>query len=100
MNALRLILALLVATMLVVFGAQNTQSVSFHFLGGDTPSIPVVLALAIALALGALLAWLSSLPSRYRGRRERRDLQRRLQDQERLAGPAPGASESSEPPAT
>jgi len=87
MNALRLILGLLIATMLVVFGAQNTQSVSFHFLGWDTPSIPVVLAVAIAVALGALLAWTVSLPGRYRGRRDRRALQHQLQAQERTTPP-------------
>lgn len=87
MNAFRLILGLLIATMLVVFGAQNTQSVSFHFLGWDTSSIPVVLALAIALALGVLVGWLVSIPGRFRGRRERRTLQHQVEAQDRAAAP-------------
>jgi uncharacterized integral membrane protein len=86
-NALRLALGILIAATLVVFGAQNTQSISFHFMGWDTTSIPVVLALAIALALGVLLAWIVSIPGRFRGRRERRTLQHQVDAHEQPTPP-------------
>ncbi len=65
MNVFRLIIGVLAATALVVFGVQNTQSVSFHFLVWDTPSVPVLLALAIAVLLGALVSWIVSIPGRF-----------------------------------
>jgi len=83
MNIVRLILALVVAALLVVFGAQNTQSVSFRFVTWETTAIPVVLALAIALLLGALLAWMVSVPGRFRGMRSNRRLRHQVEDQER-----------------
>lgn len=82
MNIFRLSLGLLVATILVVVGAQNTQSVAFHFLFWETRSMPVVLALALAVFLGALLAWIVSIPGRYRGMRSHRDLQHRAEHAE------------------
>jgi uncharacterized membrane protein YciS (DUF1049 family) len=62
MNVLKLVVGLGFASALVVFGAQNTQSVSFHFLVWDTASVPVVLALAIAVLVGVLLSWIVSVP--------------------------------------
>lgn len=82
MNILSLLLALLIAAVLVVFGAQNTQSVSFQFLAWKTPAVPVVLALAIALGVGALLAWVASVPGRFRGMRSNRSLRHRVEAQE------------------
>jgi uncharacterized integral membrane protein len=84
MNIVRLLLALLVAALLVVLGAQNTQSVSFHFVAWETPAIPVVLALAVALLLGVILAWVVSVPGRFRGMRSNRRLRHQIEDQERL----------------
>ncbi len=94
MNTFKLIVALLVAAALVVFGAQNTDSVGFHFLVWDTPSVPAVLALAVAVLLGVLLGWLASAPGRFRARRRRRDLERQLGTRAREATP----QESVEPP--
>ncbi|MEX2228125.1 MAG: LapA family protein [Dehalococcoidia bacterium] len=94
MNVLKLILGLLLASVLVVFGAQNTQSVSFHFLGWDTPSAPVVLALAIAVLLGVILTWMVSVPGRFRGRRERRALKHQVKVQDRTPEPSVDAAES------
>lgn len=88
MNIISLMLALVIAAALVVFGAQNTQSVRFHFLTWETPAIPVVLALAIALLLGALLAYLVSVPGRFRGMRSRRRLRRQVEEQEERRDPA------------
>lgn len=83
MNVLKLILGLLLAAALVVFGAQNTQSVSFHFIAWETPAVPVVLALAIAVLLGVLLSWIVSVPGRFRGMRQRRSLQHEVEAHER-----------------
>jgi uncharacterized integral membrane protein len=74
MGSLKLIAALLVATVLVVFGAQNTQSVTLHFLMFKVPSMPLVLALFAAVLVGALLGWIVSVPGRFRGMQERRGL--------------------------
>lgn len=74
-SSLKLIAALLVAIVLVVFGAQNTQTVTFHFLVFKAPSAPMVLALFVAALLGALLGWIVSAPGRFRRLRERRGLQ-------------------------
>jgi uncharacterized integral membrane protein len=75
MSSLKLIAALLVAIVLVVFGAQNTQAVTFHFLMFKAPSTPMVLALFVAALLGALLGWIVSAPGRFRRMRERQGLQ-------------------------
>jgi uncharacterized integral membrane protein len=75
MSSLKLIAALLVALVLVVFGAQNTQAVTFHFLMFKAPSTPMVLALFVAAVLGTLLGWIVSAPGRFRRMRERRGLQ-------------------------
>lgn len=97
MNILTLLVALLIAAVFVLFGAQNTQSVSFHFVKWETPAIPVVLVLAIALALGALLAWTVSVPARVRGMRDNRSLRRQVKDQERRA-PLSAEDDSNETP--
>lgn len=83
MNILKLILGLLLTATLVVLGAQNTQSVSFHFLSWETPAAPVVLALAIAVLVGVLLSWIVSVPGRFRGMRQRRGLQREIDEHAR-----------------
>jgi uncharacterized integral membrane protein len=85
MNVLKLIIGVLVAAALVVLGAQNTQSVTFHVLAWDLPSVPVVLVLAIAVLLGVLLGWVVSIPGRFRGMRRRPDLQHQVEAHERTA---------------
>lgn len=84
MNVLKLIAGLLLASGLVVFGAQNTQSVSFRFIAWETPSVPAVLALAVAVLLGVLLSWIVSVPGRFRGMRQRRGLQHEVDARDRL----------------
>lgn len=83
MSSLKLIAALLVAIVLVVFGAQNTQAVTFHFLMFKAPSAPMVLALFVAALLGALLGWIVSAPGRFRRMRERHELQGQVTAHER-----------------
>jgi len=97
MSWLKLIAGLLVAMVLVVFGAQNTQAVTFHFLMFKAPSAPMVLALFVAALLGALLGWIVSAPGRYRRMRERRGLQDQVAAHEQGAALATDADQS-EPP--
>ena len=85
MSSLKLLAALLVATVVVVFGAQNTQAVTLHFLSFKLPSAPMVLGLFAALVLGALLGWIASAPGRFRRMRERRGLQGQVKAQEQAA---------------
>ena len=94
MSSLKLIAALLVAIVLVVFGAQNTQAVTFHFLMFKAPSAPMVLALFVAALLGALLAWIVSAPGRFRRMRERRGLQGQVAEHERADAAVAHASEA------
>lgn len=75
MNSPKLFAALLLATAVVVFGTQNTQAVTFHFLMFTVPSIPLVLPLFGAILLGSLLGWGVAAPGRFRGRRVRRALE-------------------------
>ena len=83
MSSLKLIAGLVVATIVVVFGAQNTQEVSFHFLMFKVPPAPLVLALFAAVLLGALLGWIVSAPSRFRNMRQRHGLEGQIVDQKR-----------------
>ncbi len=70
MNSVKLLLFFVVATILVVFGAQNTQPITIHFLVFKLPSTPVVSALAVAALLGALLTFIGTLFGRVRSARE------------------------------
>lgn len=99
MGSLKLIAALLVATVLVVFGAQNTQAITLHFLMFKVPAMPMVLALFAAVLLGALLGWIVSVPGRFRGMHERRGLRGQVKAQAELTRnqaqlPAEGATET------
>ena len=85
MNAPKLFAALILATAVVLFGAQNTQAITFHFLMFKVPSVPLVLPLFGAVLLGALLSWVVSAPGRFRRMRQRRGLQSQVAAQERAA---------------
>ena len=78
MAAMKLIVALTFATILVNFGAQNTQSVTFHFLMFDLGPAPVIFAVFLAALMGVIVGWLVSMPGRVRGARTRRDLEREV----------------------
>jgi uncharacterized integral membrane protein len=73
MRTVVLIVMLLVAILLVIFGAQNTQLVSVHFLMIDTSSVSLALVIVISTAIGAVLASLigvwGSIRRGFRGRR-------------------------------
>ena len=76
--SLQLIVCLVLATALVVFGAQNTQSVTFHFLMWDVGPAPVIFAVFAAALAGVLLGWIVSAPGRFRGMRRRRNLEHQV----------------------
>jgi uncharacterized integral membrane protein len=94
MNSAKLFVALILATVVVVFGAQNTQAVTFHFLVFKVPSVPLVLPLFGAVLVGALLTWVVSVPGRFRRMRQRRGLQDEVAAHEHAAEVAGEASQS------
>jgi uncharacterized integral membrane protein len=89
MRTVVLIFVLLVAILLVIFGAQNTQLVSVHFLMIDTGSVSLSLVIVISAVIGAVLASLitvwGSIRRGFRGRRadqQKADLEARSVDLE------------------
>ena len=92
-NIVYLVLGALLGAVLVVLGVQNTQLQSFRFFGWYTPEVPVLIALAIALATGLLLGWLISAPARLRQRHRVHDLEERLVAAEHRATAAVAANE-------
>ena len=97
MNILKLIVGLLLAAVLVVVGAQNTQSVTFRFIEWETPAVPMALGLAIAVLIGVLLGWIVSVPGRIHG--QRRSLQHEVDAHARVttAGDHAEATPGAEP---
>ena len=73
MRIVILILMLVVAMLLVIFGAQNTQLVNVHFLMIDTGYVSLSLVIVISAVIGAVLASLltvwGSIRRGFRGRR-------------------------------
>ena len=88
MTPITLFIALFLATLLVIFGAQNTQSVTFLFLMFDIGPAPVVFMVFIAALVGAVLAWAVSLPRLLRAGRERHDLEKELSASQRRTASA------------
>ncbi|HZU12084.1 MAG TPA: LapA family protein [Chloroflexota bacterium] len=93
MGPLKLIVGLIVVAAVVLFGAQNTQAVTLHFLVFKVPSVPMVLALIAAVALGVLLGWIVSAPGRFRRMRERHELQGQVTAHERADAAAARSNE-------
>ncbi|NEO20458.1 LapA family protein [Moorena sp. SIO4A5] len=58
-----LIFALCLA--LVLFGLENTQSVSIRIIDGIQVKAPLAIALILSMWLGAVIAWLFSLWTRF-----------------------------------
>ena len=87
MGWLKLIFALLVAMVLVAFGAQNTASITLHFLAFKLPAAPMAFILLVAVLLGAVLAWTVSVPDRFRRRRELRGLRGQVRSASAVGGP-------------
>ena len=98
---MKLIAALALAMALVILGAQNTQSVSLHFLMFDVGAVPVVVILLGSVLVGAILGWIISVPGRFRGARVRRGLERQVVvEQERTASAVAQARAPAVEPAT
>ncbi len=84
MNIASLIIGLVVGIALVVFGAQNAQSINVHFFAWESSSVPLVFALGASMLVGAILTLLVSIPGRIRGRGVRRALERELAERDRM----------------
>ena len=69
----RFYVALVAGLLLLILIAQNAQKVTVDFLFVETET-PLIVALVIAGALGALIGW--ALPHVRRGRRRERELER------------------------
>jgi len=91
-----LIGVLFIATLLVVFGAQNAQPVSLYFFRWESSPVPLVLALGLAMLLGALLSFLVSFPGRVQAWRERRGLRHEVEAQH-VAAARPESSAARSP---
>ena len=99
MTIVALIAALFIAVLLVLFGAQNAQPVSLHFFNWESSAVPLVLALGVAVLLGALLTFVVTLPGRLSAWRERRGMQHRLDERLREdLRPQPPTATSPRPP--
>jgi uncharacterized integral membrane protein len=85
MSSPKLFVGLILAIAVVVFGAQNTQAITFHFLLFKVPSVPLVLPLFGAVLLGAVLSWVFAAPGQLRRMRQRRGLQSEIAVHERAA---------------
>lgn len=94
MNSLKLVIGLILATAVVVFGTQNTQAVTFHFLLFKLPSVPLVLPLFGAVLLGALLGLIFAAPGRVRLMRQRRRLEGEITEHDQAARGADEARHS------
>jgi uncharacterized integral membrane protein len=66
MAQITLILALILAGMLALFGAQNTETITLHFLWFTARSVPLPLTILGGAVVGALLSFLVGLPDRVR----------------------------------
>ena len=93
MSIVYLFLGVLLGAILVVFGAQNTQFQSFHFLSWYTPEVPVVMVLLVTLLSGALVGWLIATAARLRQMRRIHDLEQLLVAAERRTAEATAASQ-------
>ena len=71
-----LILALLLAGVLALFGAQNTEAVTLHLLWFSASAMPLSVAILGGALLGALLSALVGLPGRVQRARREGDLRR------------------------
>lgn len=83
MAQLAVLLALILAGALALFGAQNTETVTLHFLWFTAQALPLSLAILGGAVIGALLSFLVALPGRVRGALTGGHLKRQTTRQER-----------------
>lgn len=83
MGQFTVLLALILAGVLALFGAQNTATVTLHFLWFSAHALPLSLAILGGAVIGALLSFLVALPGRVRGALTGGQLKRQTTRQER-----------------
>lgn len=83
MGQFTVLLALILAGALALFGAQNTATVTLHFLWFTAQGLPLSLVILGGAVIGALLSFLVALPGRVRGALTGGRLKRRATRQER-----------------
>ena len=64
MGRLLLIIVLVLALVLAIFGAQNTQNVRVNFFGWRTDFMPLFVVILISALAGAMLAMITGIQSR------------------------------------
>lgn len=84
MARITLALALILAAVLALLVAQNTDAVTLHFLWSTHKAVPLSLALLGASVLGALIGLLIGIPGQFRNTRGQGELTRRTARQEAL----------------
>lgn len=95
---LRLIVAVPLIVVLVIFAVSNRQNVAITFLGWETSvalSVAVLLAAAAFFLLGALVVWFGELRQRRRARRAEnrvRELELQLTEARATLAPVPVAA--------
>lgn len=95
-----LVVALILAGVLALFGAQNTEAVTLHFLWFTARAIPLSLAIVGGAVLGSLLSLLVGLPGRVRRAVTASDLTRQNARQEtQIAQLHATVAETKAPPA-
>ena len=82
MAPIKLIAVVILTTIVVILGAQNTQSVTFHFLVFALGPAPVVFAVFLAAVIGLAVGWLVSLPGQLHGRSTRRGLEQQIRTEQ------------------
>ncbi|MFQ6111477.1 MAG: LapA family protein [Nitrospinota bacterium] len=100
MGALRLIVALAVVVVVVMFGVKNMDSVDLSYYWGVV-KLPLFFALLIAFVLGFLCAWLLSIRERIMAKGEARmsraqvkELERELEGLKEQAAAPPSPEEA------
>src|SRR5690348_14993884 len=73
MPRITLLLVLIAAGLLALFGAQNTETVSLHLLWFPARPMPLWLSILGGAVIGVLLGFLVELPSRLRRARSGSD---------------------------
>lgn len=86
MRVLVLVLILVISVFMVLFGVQNTQSVSVQFMGYSSGSVSLSLVIIVAILSGVLLCallWMwSSISRSIRERSVRKKLEQRNRELE------------------
>ena len=94
-----LVLTLILAGVLALFGVQNTEAVTVHFLWLTARAMPLSLAIVGGAVIGAVLSLLVGLPGRVRRAVTTGDLTRQNARQEKKIAQLHATAEEKAPPA-